>query len=128
MFKVILMMKKRPELSRQEFIDYYNNSHLPYVLSLLPGVPVSVHRRNFTIPDAGGSGTVERGAADNDRFDVITEVIYDAAEGSQEALKGFEDPEIRRKIQEDEDKFILPGSMRRYVVEVHEAHFDRAGA
>ena len=35
-------------------------------------------------------------------------------------MKAFADPDIHRLAQEDEDQFILPGSIKRYIVEVHE--------
>jgi hypothetical protein len=38
-------------------------------------------------------------------------------------MRDFENPEIRRLCQEDEAKFLMPGSIKRYLVEVHETVF-----
>jgi hypothetical protein len=45
MFKVIMLIKKRPDISRDEFIDYYDNRHVPFMQNLL-SVGAAVHRRN----------------------------------------------------------------------------------
>ena len=117
MFKMILTARKRPELSREAFIDYYDNCHVPFMHRLLGGGGASVHRRNFVIRQAAG----EEGGA----FDVVTEVLYKDREAFEAAVRLYADPEILRQAREDEDRFIMPGSIRAFVVEPHETVFER---
>lgn len=116
MYKVILTAKKRPDLTREQFIDYYDNRHVPFMHRLL-SVGAAVHRRNFVVRDAAAGGLPDDG------FDVITEVIYEDRETAEATLRQYADPEIRRLALEDEGRFLLPGSLRAYVVEVHETVF-----
>ena len=110
MFKVVMPIKKRPDITREKFMDYYTNHHVPYIHKLLPK-GAAVHRRNFVAaPSPLGP----------DDYDVISEVFYEDRATAEGAMKAFADPDIHRLAQEDEDQFILPGSIKRYIVEVHE--------
>lgn len=113
MYKVILLIKKRPDLTREQFIDYYDNKHIPFMKRTL-SVGAAVHRRNFVIPSA------HQGNEPDENYDVICEVMYEDLETARASLKDFEDEDIRRRIKEDEANFILPGSVKRFIVEVHE--------
>lgn len=124
MFKIILTLKKRPDLSREQFIDYYDNKHVPFMHGLLE-TGAAIHRRNFVIPEE--SPQVNVGGNDNPNshldFDVITEVFYEDRETADRVVKALSSPEIRKLTQEDENNFVLPGSIRKYVVEAHETVF-----
>ncbi len=100
MFKIIVMLRKRADISREEFIDYYSNHHVPFVHSLLPK-GAAIHRRNFVIPRQ--PTPMEMGA------------------------KAMSEPAIRAQIEADERKFLEPGSLRSYVVEVRETMFRTLG-
>jgi len=109
MFKVILLIKKRPELSAAAFMDYYTNHHVPLVHRLLPK-GAAVHRRNFVV------------AGDAD-YDVISEVFYEDRATAEAAGRALAAPGVKEQIEADEDQFILRGSIRRFVVEVQESVF-----
>lgn len=66
MLKAFAYLKKRADLSTQSFIDYYENQHVPLILSLAP--PPLVYKRHFLIRGDGFSS----GADDLD-FDVVAE-------------------------------------------------------
>ncbi len=127
MVKIIMLIKKRPDLSREEFMDYYDNRHVPLMHRLL-SKGAAVHRRNFVIPNAKDVGSADNlDTASQDDYDVICEVFYEDRETAESVMRDFEDPEIRRLTQEDEAKFQLPGSIKRYLVEVHETVFRPMG-
>jgi hypothetical protein len=44
MFTVFAFLAKRDEISMQEFIDYYENKHIPLILTLAPA-PLVYKRR-----------------------------------------------------------------------------------
>lgn len=124
MFKVIVMLRKRADISRDEFIDYYTNRHVPLVHSLLPK-GAAIHRRNFVIPAEPApmemGANADRTAAPDP--DVISEVFYEDLATAQAAARAMSEPAIRARIEEDERKFLMPGSLRSYVVEVSETVF-----
>lgn len=119
MFKVMMLLRKKAGMSRDEFIDYYDNRHVPFMHSILPQ-GVAIHRRNFVVPAAGSSGEGMLGQAE---CDVIVELFYEDAETVQRAMRCLADPEIQRRMAADEANFIMPGSIRRFVVEPHETVF-----
>jgi hypothetical protein len=124
MFKVIVTLRKRPDLSREEFIDYYSNRHVPLVHSLLPK-GAAVHRRNFVVPKAPAPMAMGANAdASRERDpDVISEVFYEDLATAQAAAKAMSEPAIRTQIEEDERRFLEHGSLKSYVVEVNETVF-----
>jgi hypothetical protein len=111
MFKVIMLLKKRADLTRAQFIDYYDNRHVPLVHSLLPK-GAAIHRRNFVVP-ADGAGA-------DDECDAIVEVFYEDRQTATAAMRVLTEPQIRQRVEADEDQFIQRGSIRRFLVEVHE--------
>jgi hypothetical protein len=122
MFKIIMLLKKRADITRQEFIDHYDNVHVPLMHRLLPQ-GAAVHRRNFVVPKQGVGAGAESAAAIERECDAIVEVFYEDLDTAERAMRCLADPQLRSLMEQDENKFILPGSIRRYVVEVHETVF-----
>ena len=106
MFKVFAYLKKRDDISAEEFRHYYENNHIPLVLSFAP-MP-KVYKRNYLI--RGDDHNVEDPSID---FDVITELVWEDRSGSEEwrRLLG------REEIANDEEKFIDRPRTRAYIVE-----------
>jgi EthD domain len=123
MIKIIMLIKKRPDFTREEFMDYYDNKHVPFLHSILTK-GAALHRRNFVIPthqDIAAGNNLDQDK--NTDYDVICEVFYEDLETAESVMKDFEDPEIRRMVEEDEARFQVPGSIKRYMVDVHETVF-----
>ena len=122
MVKVIMLIKKRPDLTMEEFIDYYDNHHVPLMHRLLTK-GAAVHRRNFVIPNVADVGAADNLDATAPDYDVICEVFYEDRETAESVMKDFQDPRIRRQCEEDEANFLLRGSVKRYIVDAHETLF-----
>jgi hypothetical protein len=124
MFKVVMLIKKRPDLTREQFIDYYDNTHVPFMHRVL-SKGAAVHRRNFIIKSDAQQQVNHRNLAEpaEDDYDVISEVMYEDRETAESVIRDFEDEAVRLECEADEANFIMPGSIRRYIVEVHETVF-----
>ncbi len=106
MFKVFAYLTRRQGTTREEFIDYYENHHVPLVLSLA-SMP-RVYKRNYVVRgDAEGQGSP---ATD---FDVITEIVWDGRTGFEEWRALADVP----AIAEDEAKFLDRSKTRAHVIE-----------
>jgi len=94
MFKVFAYLTRRQGTTREEFIDYYENHHVPLVLSLA-SMP-RVYKRNYVVR----AKVADPRSPDID-FDVVTEMAWDDRAGFEEwmALPGVP------AIAEDEAKF-----------------------
>jgi hypothetical protein len=122
MFKVIMLLKKRADITREEFIEHYDNVHVPLMHGLLPQ-GAAVHRRNFVVPEQAAPAGAQVDAAIESECDAIVEVFYEDLDTAQRAMRCLADPRVRSLMEQDENRFILPGSIRRYVVDVHETIF-----
>jgi uncharacterized protein (TIGR02118 family) len=69
MYKILLFMKRRPDLSVEEFRAYYENRHVPLCQKYMSGVDRYIRR--FINPQPHP----ETGSCD-DLFDVMTELWF----------------------------------------------------
>ena len=69
MLKVFGFLTKREDVETRAFIDYYENNHVPLVLSLAP-TPI-VYKRNYLIRDDEFNRE-----DDTIDFDVVTELVF----------------------------------------------------
>lgn len=120
MYKSIALMKSKPGLTREQFIDYYENNHVPLIRSLLP--EICGYRRNF-IEEAV---YVAPACAEPD-YDVITELWYADRAAFESAMARHAQPEIGGRIGADEENFLDRSKVRMFVVEERGAEPDRHG-
>ena len=113
MIKCIAMLKRRPDLTREQFIEYYETKHAPLIVSLLPGIVD--YRRNFV--EAEGAFPAEDGTPID--FDVVTEIWLADRDAHQRFITTATDPEIARIIGEDEAQMCDRTANRMVVVEEH---------
>lgn len=129
MFKWICLIKKKRGVSRQEFMDYYENNHVPLVRRMFPEEfsHVRVYRRNYIVfDDPVVKLDAYEGLESATGFDVVTECITDTREQAYALLQAaFKNPENAKLVMEDEDKFIERGSALMYVVEARETDFSK---
>lgn len=109
--KVIAMLRKRADISREEFIRYYNENHAPLILSLMPGIVE--YRRNFTV---FSNAYVNEDAAPFD-FDVLTEIRFRDRATYDAAMTVAADPAVAQRIADDEENFLDRTGTRMFVVE-----------
>ncbi len=117
MYKSIALLKCKPGLSREAFIAYYENHHVPLIRSLLP--QICGYRRNFIHPDGA---FISAGAAERD-FDVITELWFPDQAAYEAAMALHDRPEIGGCIASDEENFLDRSRTRMFIVEEHISDF-----
>ncbi len=117
MYKSIALLKRKPGLSREAFIDYYENRHVPLIRSLLP--QICGYRRNFICPEGA---YINAAAAERD-FDVITEIWFADLAAYNAAMALSAQPEIGQRIAEDEENFLDRSHTRMFVVDEHVSAF-----
>lgn len=124
MLKAIVFLKRRPDLSRQEFIDHYENVHQKLIRSLLHTIvdyrrnyPVVGHRLNFggqfDDPNLFSGGQREQ---DLD-FDVITEITFKDESGLEHLIEQLRGTEAGSQIAADEENFMDRTGNRLIVVD-----------
>ena len=110
MFKVIALLSKKPDLSRDEFIEYYETKHVPLIRELLP--KIQEYRRGFL--DLNGA-IIPAGMSAPD-FDVITEFWFADRAAGENTLATYGGP-VGETIRQDEENFLDRSKMRFIVVD-----------
>jgi uncharacterized protein (TIGR02118 family) len=116
MIKPMELIKRKPGISRDEFIRHYEEVHAPLALKCFPTFSRYVRNYAITLP----------GPEEPD-LNCITEIWFDDIEGAMtviDALGGYKDDavsgyttEIGRVFHEDEEKFMDRGSRVSLLVE-----------
>ncbi len=118
MLKAVVLLKRKADLSIEQFIDHYENRHVPLVREVLPTIGKYV--RNYLDLVSVSSGRQE-GDAPTPYFDVITELWFDDGAAYQAFVDALSDPEVSRRLQEDEERFLDRSIVQTYAVQEFEA-------
>ena len=122
MFSTILTIRKKRDISREEFIDYYENKHTALIGRLLPAT-IQQYRRNYVIDEDQMSRRLAQGRGDDTEtpdIAVITEARFATREDAEALIEAFLSDEVLPQVLADESNFIEPGGVRWRVVEVYE--------
>jgi uncharacterized protein (TIGR02118 family) len=112
MFKVFGFLTKREGIQMHNFIDYYENSHVPLIRSLAP-TPL-VYKRRYVV--RGEELTKEGGVVD---FDVMTELGFPDRNAFLAWMGALSAPGGGEQVAADEARFLDRSRTRAYVVDEH---------
>jgi uncharacterized protein (TIGR02118 family) len=115
-FKAMAVMAKKPGLTRAEFIDYYENHHVPLIKSMFGGI--AEYRRSYV--DLTGAILAE-GVAPPD-FDVVTELWFKTRADYEAMLAGPGDEKVAKRVADDEEHFLDRSKTRFFIVDERTAH------
>ena len=108
MVKLVFMLKRRPGMSREEFLRYYEQHHARLGEKYVPNAVRYVRR--FIDPMAGPSGG---GDAD---YDVLTELWFANQGEVDKAMKLLSDPKVHAEIEADEKVLFDRAATRMYMI------------
>ena len=116
MFKAVCLLKRRPGMSFEAFVDYYENHHAKLAAKWVP-TQRQYHRRYIRPMVNPITGEV----AELD-YDVITEMWFDDEASFQTAMAALSQPEAQAEITADEALLfdrskICFGTLDEYVTE-----------
>jgi len=109
MFKVFSYLKKREGLSLDQFQDYYENRHVPLILSLAP-TPLIYRRRYLPAENEltkSGNGIP---------YDATTELGFADEASFQAWMAALFAPGTAEKVETDEAQFLDRSKTCAYVV------------
>lgn len=107
MFKLMIFIKRRPDLTLEQFREHYETAHVPLSLDNLP--LMLRHARNYIRPAKGEA---------EPPFDCVTECWFEdkaAAKATAELIAS----KLRPLIEADEARFMDRGSITHRIVEEH---------
>ena len=106
MLKIFAFLTKREDFETEAFINYYENNHVPLVISLAP--TPTVYKRNYLV--RGDEFNREEDTID---FDVITELVFP----DRAAFVDWIEKLSVEAIGADEERFLDRSRTRAYVIE-----------
>lgn len=92
MLKIMILIKRRADMSMEEFIDYYENHHAPLGLRAIPNM--KGYTRRYLTP---------LGSEDLP-FDVATEIVFDDEADFEQAMGYLNEPATRAAVDADEER------------------------
>lgn len=112
MFKVVTLLKRRPGMSLEEFIDYYEKEHAVLGAAKLRGHAIHYTRR-YLLP----LPSVRPAAARDPDYDVVMEVWYEDRAAYDRALDMLRAPVNAAEIAADEERLFDRTMIRSFAVE-----------
>lgn len=110
MYQILGFVTKRDGMSMSEFKDYYENKHIPLILSLAPS-PLLYKRRYLNhdkkLTDSGGSVD----------FDAVTELVFPDEAAFLAWMGKIAAPGNADRVAADEAMFLDRSRTRAYVVD-----------
>ena len=101
MFKQICFFKKRPDMTADEFMDYYENRHsqLSKRMGLKPAIPNATrYVRRYLRPEKNPV----TGQVHDAGYDCIMEIWWNSRTDFEAAMKGLSDPQFLDARKADE--------------------------
>lgn len=111
--KLLILLKRKPGLSTEEFRAYYEEEHVPLVMPYMAGLVV--YRRYYLDPVEG---------AQEQEFDVVTELCFADREMRDMVLAGMAADQLPAEVIEDEKQFVDRPRSRFHAVTERETRLD----
>ncbi|HJP68779.1 MAG TPA: EthD domain-containing protein [Sphingomicrobium sp.] len=105
---MIVLMKRKPGLSREEFREHYEGVHAVLGHKYFEGLLLDFVRYYPTdlAPFPSQWNSFVPSTDDADSYDAIAVYTFRDEEAISEYARRMEDPEISRTMREDEDRFL----------------------
>jgi EthD domain len=118
MFKSVFLLKRKPGTTMEEFKAYYETSHRKLGEKVLP--TAERYFRRYLTPFSPDPGAL----ADEQEFDVITEVWFKDRATFEAAIARLGEPSTAQEIMEDESRFMDRSRIRLFTIEECESVID----
>lgn len=109
MFKILAYLVKREGMTIEEFIDYYENHHVPLIVSLAP--PPAVYKRHYV--QRGNAMNIGEAGLD---FDVVVEQAFADPAAFESWIGAVTAGDAGEQVAADEARFLDRSRTRASVV------------
>lgn len=115
MIRVMWLLRRRPDISFEQFRDHYENSHAVLGAKYL-GHLLLAYRRNYALPAeaAAGDGSLMRKVLSSKAWDYDCITEWDLADEAafDKVVATLSDPVIGKLFHDDEEHFLDRSSVR----------------
>jgi hypothetical protein len=116
MIKMVTLLKRKPGMSMEEFINYYETKHSKIGEKYLASHAVRYFRRYLRpLPESIIPTPMEQ------YYDVVMEIWFPDLSALSATFEVLMKPEVQKEIIEDESKLFDRSKIHVYLVEEHES-------
>jgi len=119
MIKFVMCITRHPEISREEFSDYWMNKHGPFFMENADAMRAKKYVQSHTIDSSLNEGLrSSRGMLPE--YDGVAEVWFESEEELMEGMSSPEGQKLGAALLEDEGNFIDHSKSSAFLVKEHE--------
>ncbi len=118
MVKLVYCIRRRPDVSPEEFHRYWLEEHAPLVRSVADAIGATRYVQSHTVaPELNAFLRASRGA--DEPYDGITEIWWPSIDDLQANLQAAESQEAQQRLLDDESTFIDFARSALFLTEEH---------
>ena len=119
MIKLVMCLRRKPGMTREEFRDYWMNRHAPFFQENSATMRAKKYVQSHTVDTPLNQGFREsRGL--QPEFDGVAEVWFESEEDLMEAMSSPEGQQLGAALLEDESNFVDHANSSAFIVREHE--------
>lgn len=119
MIKFVMCLTRNPDMSREEFKDYWMNKHGPFFMENADAMGAKKYVQSHTLDTPINEGLrTSRGMLPE--YDGVAEVWFESEQALMEGMSTSEGQKLGAALLEDEGNFIDHSKSSAFIVEEHE--------
>jgi uncharacterized protein (TIGR02118 family) len=119
MIKFVMCITRHPDMTREQFQDYWSNKHGPYFMKHADDMRAKKYVQSLTVDTPLNEGLrTSRGMLPE--YDGVAEVWFDSEEDLMEGMSSPEGQKLGTELLEDEKNFIDHSKSSAFIVKEQE--------
>ena len=119
MIKFVMCITRHPDMTREDFKDYWMNKHGPFFMSNADAMGAKKYVQSHTLSSPLNAALrTSRGM--QPEYDGVAEVWFESEEALMDGMSSAEGQKLGEALQEDEGNFIDHSRSAAFIVEEHE--------
>ncbi len=119
MIKFVMCLRRRSDMTREQFQDYWKNSHGPFFMKNAGTMRAKKYVQSLTIDTPLNEG-LKNSRGMLPEYDGVAEVWFESEEDLMEAMSSPEGQKLSVALLEDEGNFIDHAQSSAFIVKEHE--------
>jgi uncharacterized protein (TIGR02118 family) len=119
MLKLVYCLRRKPDLSREEFQRYWKETHGPLVRERAAALGIRRYIQVHTLDSPLNEAMRASRSSDPDIYDGVAELWWDDAESFGAGVSTPEGREAAKELREDEERFIDFSRSLSFVAQEH---------
>ena len=119
MIKFVMCLRRHPDMTREQFQDYWSNKHGPFFMKNADTMRAKKYVQSLTVDTPLNEG-LKNSRGMLPAYDGVAEVWFESEEDLMEAMSSPEGQKLSAALLEDEGNFIDHAQSSAFIVKEHE--------